>query len=114
VSSIHGSLPSNWTAVGNQSAAAGPLAAAARAWLGDYEQPVLRIVERAGPAASTWLEARLESFAETNNLTEVHLANVERRICRHRAVYCRQVLLSIVRGLRCPMTLVDPTCTGGR
>ncbi len=74
MSSIHDALPSNWTAVGNQSAAMGPLAAAARAWLGDYEQPVLRVVERAGPAASTWLEARLETFAEANNLTQVHQA----------------------------------------
>ena len=72
MSSIHDALPSNWTAVGNRSTASGPMAAAARAWLGEYEAPVLRAVERAGPAASTWLEARLDLFADANNLTEVH------------------------------------------
>ena len=77
VSSIHDALPSNWTAVGNRSAAMGPVAAAARAWLGDYEQPVLRVAEQAGPAVSTWLESRVESFAEANNLTEVHPASAE-------------------------------------
>jgi hypothetical protein len=71
VSSIHSTLAGNWTAVSNQSAAIGPLASAARAWIGDYEGPVLRAVESAGPAVSTWLETRLDAIAEANNLTEV-------------------------------------------
>ena len=73
--SVHRVLAGNWTAAGNQSAAAGPLAAAARAWLGDYETPVLRAVESAGPAVSTWLETRLDALTEANNLTEVRLSS---------------------------------------
>ncbi len=72
--SVHRTVAGNWTAVSNQSATIGPLAAAARAWLGDYEGPVLRAVEDAGPAVGTWLETRLDAMAEANNLTEARLA----------------------------------------
>ena len=87
MSSFHSTLAGNWTAVSNQSTAAGPLASAARAWLGDYEGPVLRAVESAGPAVSTWLETRLDAIAEANNLTEVRLGITFTRLAWHR---CRQ------------------------